>query len=120
MPSTDDLKQTFDTIMSVTDTTIPIILDALDEAKLTEVDALLRWIIEMRSCQDKRRARVLMTSRSDQPNIRAMLQREVMPRYIIQIGGHLIQEDIHKFVCTKLEKAPGFDNWRGPEDKEIR
>lgn len=111
MPSTGDLKRAFDDMMTAADS-IPIIFDALDEAKLTEVDALLRWIIEMCSCQGAGKTRVLMTSRSDQPNIRAMLQPEVVPRYIIRIGGHLIQKDIHKLVCTKLEKAPGFDNWR--------
>ncbi|KAK7725420.1 hypothetical protein SLS57_003897 [Botryosphaeria dothidea] len=46
MPSTGDLKRAFDDMMTAADS-IPIIFDALDEAKLTEVDALLRWIIEM-------------------------------------------------------------------------
>ncbi|KAH8707020.1 ankyrin repeat-containing domain protein [Phaeosphaeriaceae sp. PMI808] len=117
-PSLKDLATTFDEMVQQLDG-IPIILDAIDECDKKNRPELLRWLKERmqpRTSQEAK-ARILVTSRSGQPDIESTLTTAITR--IISVDEFSIRQDIRAFVHHEIHYSR-VSEWNCPGDKALR
>lgn len=89
-----------------------IVLDALDECctrKGTETEGLLSWMRGLLSVS--RNAHLLVTSRQEE-DIESALTEWVRNEDMMCIQSKLVNDDICKYVHTRIREDDGFRRWR--------